>query len=100
MNAKHTPGPWVASHNSWETSTVYADGRVVAECLIDADVSEENQHELEPIKEANARLIAAAPELLEALQEVIAISDRKHDAWDKAKAAIARATGDQHGRTP
>jgi hypothetical protein len=43
--------------------------------------------------EANARLISAAPDLLEALQEVVAISDRKHDAWDKAKAAIAKALG-------
>lgn len=41
----------------------------------------------------DALLIAAAPDLLEALQEVIAISDRKHDAWDKAKAAIAKALG-------
>lgn len=41
---------------------------------------------------ADAALIAAAPELLAALEEVIAISDRKHDAWDRAKAAIAKAT--------
>ena len=42
--------------------------------------------------EANAKLIAAAPDLLEALIEVVRISDRKHDAWDKAKAAILKAT--------
>lgn len=28
-------------------------------------------------------------ELIAALEQVIAISDRKHDAWDRAKAAIA-----------
>lgn len=39
----------------------------------------------------NAQLIAAAPELLQALQEVVAISDRKHEAWDRAHAAIAKA---------
>ena len=33
-------------------------------------------------------------ELLEALIEVVAISDRKHEIWDKAKAAIAKATGE------
>lgn len=33
-------------------------------------------------------------ELLEALEEVIAISDRKHDVWDKAKQAIAKAKGE------
>jgi hypothetical protein len=32
-------------------------------------------------------------ELLEALKTVVAISDRKHDAWDAAKAAIAKAEG-------
>ena len=42
---------------------------------------------------ANAQLIAAAPELLEALREVIAITDRNHEVWDKAKAAIAKAEG-------
>ena len=41
--------------------------------------------------EADAALAAAAPDLLEALQQVVAISDRKHEAWDKAHAAIAKA---------
>lgn len=30
--------------------------------------------------------------LIEAMKEVIRISDRKHDAWDKAKEAIKKAT--------
>jgi hypothetical protein len=42
---------------------------------------------------ADVNLIAAAPELYEALKEVVAISDRKHDAWDKAHAAIKKAEG-------
>ncbi|MDW7555437.1 hypothetical protein D9623_33900 (plasmid) [Azospirillum brasilense] len=37
-------------------------------------------------------LFAAATELLEALVEVVRISDRKHEAWDRARAAIAKAT--------
>lgn len=41
----------------------------------------------------NANLIAAAPELLAALKAVVAIGDRKHDAWDAAYAAIAKAEG-------
>ncbi len=32
---------------------------------------------------------AAAGELLEAMEEIIRISDRDHEAWDKAKAAIS-----------
>lgn len=42
---------------------------------------------------SDAALISAAPDLLAALQKVVAISDRKHDAWDEAKAAIAKALG-------
>lgn len=33
----------------------------------------------------------AGPELLPALKEVVRISNRKHDAWDAARAAIAKA---------
>lgn len=44
-----------------------------------------------PETRANARLMAAAPDLLEALQEIIAITDRDHAAWIKAKAAIQKA---------
>lgn len=41
----------------------------------------------------DAALISAAPELLESLIEVVRISDRKHNAWDAAKHAIAKAFG-------
>lgn len=44
--------------------------------------------------EANARLIAAAPEMLEALEGILAITDRDHAAWNKARAAIAKAKGE------
>jgi hypothetical protein len=52
--------------------------------------------------EANARLIAAAPALLEALQELADMAE-KCDSWEsfpsdpieKARAAIAKATGEQ-----
>jgi hypothetical protein len=46
----------------------------------------------------HARLIAAAPELLEALRELIVLDDtHPHDgsAYDRAYAAIAKATGEQ-----
>lgn len=43
----------------------------------------------------HGRLLAAAPDLLESLKEVVRLSDRKTDVWDKAKAAIAKAEG--HG---
>ena len=40
------------------------------------------------IKHANA-----IAELVRAAQEVIRISDRKHDAWDAAKAALDKLNG-------
>lgn len=41
--------------------------------------------------QANAQLMAAAPDLLKSLIEIIKISDRKHAAWEEAKKAIAKA---------
>ena len=45
------------------------------------------------MNEGLARLFAAAPDLLEALKEVVALSDRDQFAWRKAHAAIAKAEG-------
>lgn len=42
---------------------------------------------------ANARVIAAAPELLESIKEIVSLTDRKTDIWDKAHAAIRKAEG-------
>ena len=53
MSAAHTPGPWYLNPRGW---VVQSTGDIVTrlECSYN--------------KEANARLIAAAPELLEALE--------------------------------
>lgn len=42
---------------------------------------------------ADLILAAAAPELLEALEGVLRVADRKTDEFDAARAAIAKATG-------
>lgn len=93
--AKHTPGPWEARPDdrgagSYPYCTVWAgppglNGSVVAAIRLD-----DEGREL-PF-EANARLIAAAPELLEALKGVLAVADRKTNEFDAARAAIAKAT--------
>lgn len=66
MNTKHTPGPWnISSANLY---AVNARGRGIATAHGTDDV---NYSDFFPPTEeaaANARLIAAAPELLEALQ--------------------------------
>ncbi|MFV8913136.1 hypothetical protein ABQ297_22020 [Enterobacter hormaechei] len=46
---------------------------------------------------ANAHLIAAAPDLLEALQDALHAYDKhgEHSEWDFARAAISKALGDE-----
>lgn len=57
-----------------------------------------HEDERDTTERANARLIAAAPELLGLMQEVeeylAATSANVHDPlWERVKAAIAKATG-------
>ena len=129
MTTKHTPGPWllrtaptsaglchIVSAADWRGAFIYGDGlrKGVDDALPKAQ-------ELA----ANARLIAAAPSLLEALQAIMPFTatmaigchgekcrepwchscngedeaeeaaQKGCDAFAKARAAIARATGEQ-----
>ena len=104
-----TPGPWllrttptsaglchIVSAADWRGAFIYGDGirKGVDDALPKAQ-------ELA----ANARLIAAAPDLLEALQRIeeywnqdqneTAMADACWHAINTARAAIARATGEQ-----
>ena len=102
---KHAAGPWEVVDNSWEVSTVYApNGSVVATVAIHHEVTEETQDEMERIKDANARLISAAPDLLEACRLLVTYDSSDDfsgtsmmlaydDAITAARAAISRATG-------
>ena len=90
---KHTPGPW--EHRTGDTS-VYANGIFIADCVPAAAWADEV-----PKKEArgNARLIAAAPELVEALTGLLAEVDAmtKRVGWsgegfrEKSRIALAKA---------
>jgi hypothetical protein len=78
MKTTHTPGPWRV-HEKSPTLVIDKHGLVIAqahsyaECGIMRDEAE-----------ANARLIAAAPELLEALESVVEMYDaRPCDAYPK-----------------
>lgn len=67
MSAKHTPGPWLA-----EGGKVFADtGRLFDRAVAIVGVPLDKNDNLFGELEANARLIAAAPDLLEAAQWVI-----------------------------
>lgn len=100
MNTKHTPGPW-----EWDGSVWNYDSENEAPWLVQSGSDHRVFVLLGSIKankEADARLIAAAPELLEALQMLVAdfgdypASERPCLAFDKARAAIAKATGASH----
>ena len=69
-DAKHTPGPWVIADNPYEVWTSKGPGYgLVAHCApyCPPSLSSEQGREFA----ANARLIAAAPDLLEALRNLI-----------------------------
>lgn len=110
MTTKHTPGPWHWEHGDYlkpdESSP--AGIAVVLEfdgCRVERDCDiEAMQAEIE----ANKRLIGAAPELLQALQEILAEpygcrfcdsgklrnTAKPHDSccgFELARAAIAKA---------
>lgn len=119
MSAQHTPGPWFVSG---QIDARYLNGvgdvvlirrleatdnRYVAAASLDAMGS--GHPATSPAeREANAHLIAAAPELLAALQcalfdlehtyahASIGSADRiKHETFPLCRAAIAKATGAQ-----
>ena len=95
MSAKHTPAPWRTGSGACHTVYGHAVGRprtsdpVVANCYSTGDNSKEDA--------ANARLIAAAPDLLEALKALLPEGWGKDDTMDHmpgvrlARLAIAKA---------
>lgn len=80
---KHTAGPWFIAANDAEC-VVFREGDQIAsrDNFIDCNTA------------ANARLIAAAPDLLEAAKAVAA-SSMRNEAYDICVAAIAKATGEK-----
>ena len=87
MTTEHTPGLWEVGHDGSGAPIITFEARDIA--TVEAYYKD---------AEANARLIAAAPELLAALR-VIA-EDGKRDGWipsyhwGEAQKAIAKATGE------
>lgn len=68
MSSKHTPGPWTYQENSDAYTHIV---RGPTNCLI-CQLSQSTHVEIE----ANARLIAAAPEMLQALTAVVEAMDK------------------------
>jgi dTDP-4-dehydrorhamnose reductase len=107
---KHTPGPWEVTQRSagewgsagqWGVAAHYLDRggqrRRIAMCGSPRTYS---NPELDAEDRANARLIAAAPDLLAALRAMVALDECEahfEEAYERilpeARAAIAKATG-------
>jgi len=86
--AKHTPGPWKREAKTGRNRFRITDAR--GHQVADTNTYNEDA-------EANADVIAAAPELLEALQELVDgmtdVEDSESCVLFRARAAIAKATG-------
>ena len=96
--AEHTPGPWRIVRE--DQTVILSPDTSIAMLFRDGDVEYSDfKSPFDDVFEANARLIAAAPDLLEALKMII-LDDNAMDAlWqhfdsmemDKISAAIAKA---------
>ena len=89
---QHTPGPWAVNPVGAVVDSFRATGEIVPVCALlwPTDVRSEDE------TEANARLIAAAPDLLAALKALVDVIDlhypRDHfTVLTSARAAIAKA---------
>jgi hypothetical protein len=119
MSARHTPGPWVVNDFCTENDADTAvwtshdphTAKSICEChfntVREIQRGEHGCHQLEA--EANARLIAAAPDLLEALRNLVFTAQKMwddakplkdtalvtvtHPMLEEARAAIVKATG-------
>lgn len=102
--SKHTPGPWEIKGHPDPCYRYISGPEHVALARVVWRVEEEDRS---PSCEANAHLIAAAPELLDVLELALRahgtmlLSDPPQDPWvswaveQKARAAIAKAKGSQ-----
>lgn len=78
MKSKHTPGPWNASKTPYQGLIIsWVTGSTVA---VTYDVKD-------------ADLVAAAPELLEVLEKLLAATSGHQEIRDVAYAAINKAKG-------
>lgn len=102
---KHTAGQWTADNTGFGTMQIWTKAK-------DGNINPDDLHLIAIVKsvedkngvnqlQANAMLIAAAPDLLKALQNMVNISydtarptkEEKNFNLDKAIAAIKAATG-------
>ena len=88
MSTQHTPAPWTTDGDAYSGNLdiIALTGRIA---MLDCEFSEET----EDVLTANARLIAAAPDLLHALRDAVEILEGTGLDASIQRAAIAKATG-------
>ena len=96
MSARHPPGPWAIDWNVSRLDIFSADAATLVATIRRSTLSAG----IDDVAKANARLIAAAPNLLAVLQEI----EESADYWseydvplgivERIRAAIALATGE------
>lgn len=94
MQDKHTPGPWNGTYNN--------DGvPIVVGPFGGGTVAEIHSDEMETI-EADLRLIAAAPDMLDALRgaldALVAVGESCEDEIEEVRTALFLASGTGRGR--
>jgi len=95
METKHTTGPWVIDWNVSRLDIFGADETTLVASLRRSPLSQA----IDEAARSNARLIAAAPDLLDSLSEIFdyagGADSALHDEYvmDRARAAIAKAEG-------
>lgn len=101
MDAKHTPGPWAYELEYGPNITELPRITTVARCAnyvigLPSDYPGGNYRDGDPSgdEEADARLIAAAPDLLKQLQHAVRFFDQLNPSdIERYLAVIAKATG-------
>ena len=112
MKVKHTPGPWAWSYDADKDEITVSGGQLG--CYVcSIDVVGEYLLGAWPEIDSDAHLIAAAPDLLEALCKWVELAERTvqdhatrfdanrladfHQGLMETRAAIAKATGHKEG---
>lgn len=83
----YTPGPW--DYWSGYNPVDELEAQITTE---DGDIVIASYNRQIPEGEANAKLLAAAPELLEALVALVECEQTTPALWETARGAIAKAT--------
>jgi hypothetical protein len=108
MKTAHTPGPWYKNGYYYQRDAAAPTGRRVMLCGGDSTLCEgftinaantEVCHIRSHNRADDARLIAAAPDLLAALEDLllvanVRIDDTRCPVFDHARAVIAKARGE------